>query len=382
MTISSETRVAGPFICNGATVAYPFTFKIFTAADIGVTMTDAAGTGSQLVRTTHYSVALNADQDANPGGTVTTTAAYAAGNTIVLTSAISALQSLDLTNQGGFYPAVINRAIDKLTILIQQILGPLGRSIKYSVGDGALTTLPTAAQRAGKFLAFDALGNPTSASGTGADAGLRADLAASTGAGMLGWIGNITGAVQRLLSSKLNDFVSIKDVGGVVDGVTDDSAAITKARSAADGKLPILFGGKTFAAGYWENLSPLVQEWIYGSAASYKTDVVATKPITSIKLFNGTPQSGAGFAGYAQRTDIYTPAGVDVSSTVGIASIVNALSTNTGGAATINNTNQVAILANSSAQSAAASAPVTALNCIASSLYTGAVWQPVVGGCI
>ena len=109
------------------------------------------------------------------------------------------------------------------------------------------------------------------------------------------------------------------------------------------------------------------------------TNVVSTKPLTSHKFFNATPQTGAGFAGYAHRTDVYTKADIDVASTVGFASVVNALSTNSGGASTTNNTNQVAILASAAAQSATASAPVTAINAIAASKYSGQTWQPVVG---
>lgn len=101
--------------------------------------------------------------------------------------------------------------------------------------------------------------------------------------------------------------------------------------------------------------------------------------MTATRLFNGTVQTGSGFAGYGHRTDIYTKTGVDVASTVGFACFVNSLSTNSSGPATNNNTNQTAILANASAQSTTASAPVTAINAIASSAYTGTVWQPVVG---
>lgn len=42
-----------------------------------------------------------------------------------------------------------------------------------------------------------------------------------------------TGAVSRLVSSKLGDFVSVKDFGAVGDGVTDDTAAILAAAVAA-----------------------------------------------------------------------------------------------------------------------------------------------------
>ena len=206
------------------------------------------------------------------------------------------------------------------------------------------------------------------------------DKNVEAGSGANGWtdllIKLANGRSQR---DKNAETLSVKDFGAVGDGVTDDTTAIANARNTASGKKPLLFNGNTKATGYWENLSPLIAEYLGGTPTNYMTNVVSTKPLTSHKFFNATPQTGAGFAGYAHRTDVYTKADIDVVSTVGFASVVNALSTNSGGASTTNNTNQVAILASAAAQSATASAPVTAINAIAVSKYSGQTWQPVVG---
>jgi hypothetical protein len=123
MTISSTTRIAGPFIGNGTASAFPFTFKVFAATDLDVIkLTVSTGTESTLVLTTDYTVTLNGDQNSNPGGTVTLTAgALASGFTLTITSDIANLQPTDLTNQGGFYPEVITDSLDRATIQIQQI---------------------------------------------------------------------------------------------------------------------------------------------------------------------------------------------------------------------------------------------------------------------
>lgn len=54
---------------------------------------------------------------------------------------------------------------------------------------------------------------------------LRADLAASSGASLVGFLQAGAGAVATTVQSKLRETVSITDFGAKVDGVTDDTAA-------------------------------------------------------------------------------------------------------------------------------------------------------------
>jgi len=161
MTISSETRTAGPFNGNGSTTAFPFTFKVFATTDVVVVLTDEDGIETTKTIITHYTVSLNADQDTSPGGTVTMLTAPATGELLTLTSNVGNLQPVEITNQGGFYPSVINTALDRAIILIQQLLNKINRSVKIPLSDGTsiTTELPTATLRANKALVFDADGN-------------------------------------------------------------------------------------------------------------------------------------------------------------------------------------------------------------------------------
>lgn len=133
MTISSTTRKAGPYTGNGATVDFPFAFKVFSQSDVVVTATDLSGAETTLTLTTHYTVALNADQDASPGGTVTMVTAPLTGHLRTISSGVPELQAVALTNMGGFYPAVINGALDRLTILTQQNSEELSRAVKVAI---------------------------------------------------------------------------------------------------------------------------------------------------------------------------------------------------------------------------------------------------------
>jgi hypothetical protein len=142
LAISSSTRKAGPFLGNDATTVFPFAFKVFTTADLRVVRTNALGVESDLVLDTDYTVALNANQDNDPGGTVTRATALPTGERLTITSDVEALQPLVLTNNGGFYPRVINDAFDKITIIAQQLIEQVGRSLKLPISSTASATLP------------------------------------------------------------------------------------------------------------------------------------------------------------------------------------------------------------------------------------------------
>ena len=186
MTISSTTRIAGPYIGNGTASVFAYTFKIFSAADIDVVRLNVStGLETTLVLTTDYTVTLNVDQNSNPGGSVTLVAgALASGFTLTITSDIANLQPTDLTNQGGFYPEVITDSFDRATIQIQQMQGEVSRSIKAPISDGSPNMeLPAASVRANTFLAFDANGVPTvqTAGSTGTPTSITRQVFSGTG---------------------------------------------------------------------------------------------------------------------------------------------------------------------------------------------------------
>ena len=168
MTINSTTRKTNPLVGNGNTHTYPFAFKVFTDADVVVKkLEDATSIETTLTLglNNDYIVTLNADQNSNPGGSITLKSGgnnqnLASGFRIVITSNVGALQGTDLTNQGGFYPEVINDALDKAVILHQQQQEKLDRSISFSLTNtiGSLEITENAANRANKVLAFDSAG--------------------------------------------------------------------------------------------------------------------------------------------------------------------------------------------------------------------------------
>ena len=221
MTISSQNRQAGPYLGNGVASAFTFAFKVFAATDLQVVRANAAGAESTLTLTTDYTVTLNSNQDSNPGGTVTLVAgALASGTKLTITSNITTLQATDLTNQGGFYPKVITNALDKLTILIQQLFNSVGRQITVPISDGGVNVnLPSAGNRANMLLGFDANGNVQT----------FAPTSGAVNAGNLPFLPLGTGAVQRWAQDKMRESISALDFGVDNTGATDCFTAIANA---------------------------------------------------------------------------------------------------------------------------------------------------------
>lgn len=167
MTISSENRKAGPFAGNDVTTVFPFTFKLFDKTQLQVIFTSAASVDSTLVLDIDYSVALNADQDAAPGGNITYPiigTPLATGTKLTGLSIAPNTQLTDITNGGGFFPQIIEDALDVATILVQQVIEKLNRAIRQPASDSAVIgELPPSTGRALMYLGFDSSGNPIAA---------------------------------------------------------------------------------------------------------------------------------------------------------------------------------------------------------------------------
>ena len=162
MTVNSTLRKTNPFVGNGNASSFPFTFKVFTENEVVVVrLNTSTSTEQTLALTTDYTVTLNANQNANPGGSVNLVGGnLATGFNLIITSNVQSLQGVDLTNQGGFYPEVINDALDKQAILHQQQQEVLDRSIRFSLTNtiGSLEISESSSARANKILGFDSQG--------------------------------------------------------------------------------------------------------------------------------------------------------------------------------------------------------------------------------
>jgi len=136
MTVSATTRKAGPFSGNGSTTVFPFVFKVFTSSDITVVRADASGVETTLVLNSDYSVSLNSDQTASPGGNVTLSSALATGYSLSITGNLAYSQATQLPTGGAYNAQNVEAAFDRVTMLTQQLLEQVSRAVKVSVTSG------------------------------------------------------------------------------------------------------------------------------------------------------------------------------------------------------------------------------------------------------
>lgn len=130
MSISQELRRAGPYISDGSTKAFTFSFKVMKGSDLSIVVADNKDTSvSETLASTNYTVTLNDNQENSPGGTVTLNNALPSGKALAILSNAPFLQEKVFTNAGGFYPEVLNNALDTLTIYCQQLKEALGRCL-------------------------------------------------------------------------------------------------------------------------------------------------------------------------------------------------------------------------------------------------------------
>ena len=139
---------------NGATTVWPFAFYVLDDDDLDVYYTAVTG-DETLLSTASYTVSLNSNQATNPGGSVTYSPAIASGTLLTVIRVVDYLQSIDIVNQSGFYPDVVEGALDKLAMGLQQVAEEVSRALTTPVSDAGLS-IGVPSPEAGKYLRWNA----------------------------------------------------------------------------------------------------------------------------------------------------------------------------------------------------------------------------------
>lgn len=215
MAVSTTDTYSGPYVANGVTVEFPFTFKAVDTDDVGVFVRDASGNDSWFDPLA-YSVSLSTE-----GGRVTFFAPPASGDVYVV-SEPSFLQKVSFASGQAFLPAVVNEVNDRDVVRALYLLDAIRRAPKTPVGGGS----------EGKFPFVLPGGGWGFTEGTGSDAMLRSDLAsAGLGAALVRF--NSSASYPALsIGAKAQETPSVRDEGATGDGVTGDAAAFKAAPRA------------------------------------------------------------------------------------------------------------------------------------------------------
>ncbi|MGE5537336.1 MAG: hypothetical protein ACM30I_01870 [Gemmatimonas sp.] len=159
MTISTTTtRVA--YEGDGVTTAFAVPFPFFAAAELEVIdRTESSGAETTLALGIDYTV--TGGQGGT--GTVSATAAPPAGSQWVIRRKTAKTQTTDYAPNDPFPAETHEKALDRLTMIAQELGEAADRAVKFPKTDAATlsATLPPSVDRATKVLAFDASGAPT-----------------------------------------------------------------------------------------------------------------------------------------------------------------------------------------------------------------------------
>lgn len=189
MTVAVQQRRV-QYAGDGATTLFAVPYRFAAPGDLLV-LRVAGGVETHMQLNVHYTVMGGGDA---PSGTVIFNAPPAAGSGIVILRQTARTQETTYVPNDPFPAKVHEAAIDKLTMIAQEMGDELARAVLVPESDpqrGAMV-LPPASERAGQFLAFGAAGQPVAATGGGGDSGLRSDLAADDGAALIGFAPGFT----------------------------------------------------------------------------------------------------------------------------------------------------------------------------------------------
>lgn len=233
-TTSVRTTLAG----NGSATSFPFPFHCADPATISVLYTDPSGARITLSPSS-YSVTLNAPPAV--GGWVTyplSGSPIPAGSTLTITRRVPLTQDVELTNQAGFYPSVINGALDRLAMADQQLAEEQGRALRLPAPE-TVSPLPDATTRRNKLLGFDSGGSPIAYAVP--DGGVfQGDFSLST-------VTPANGEVALTIAEQLGYVANVRAFGAMGNGTDDDTEAFRKA--AATGKPLYVPPGSYFITG-------------------------------------------------------------------------------------------------------------------------------------
>ena len=118
MTVQVTDRLSQLYVGNGANTRFDFIFRVFDQEDeTGVAVRVKVGNDFEFLDESKYTVTVNQD---NLGGYVTFNEAPSNQTYFYIAGKTPVDQLLDITNYDNFYPDALERALDKITAILQE----------------------------------------------------------------------------------------------------------------------------------------------------------------------------------------------------------------------------------------------------------------------
>ena len=207
MTVTS-TLTRKEFIGTGVATEFDLSpMRVFSAAELRVTVNGAVLPSFTFVA------------DGNGSGEVLITPAPANLATVVVEANPAFTQQIDFENEGPYLPETQNEGLDRSVARDLVLKAGVDRSVRVDSGSAPIAPLTPVP---GQFLTWISADQIGSSSGTGADAGLRTDLAQPDGAELVGF-------GSKSLGFYINVIKPVEYYGAIGDGMAYDSAAINLA---------------------------------------------------------------------------------------------------------------------------------------------------------
>lgn len=230
MTISNTSN-RKEYTGDGATVAFATSPVVFFAeGDLTVyKVTTATGAATLQVLTTDYTVSGGSGST----GTVTMVVAPTAAQTLVIVRELDLVQEVDFVNNEATDAEVSEDALDKLTLMVQQLSAKQGRALALADSDvtGVSTALPTPV--AGKSFAWNT--GLTALETVDSPAGAVAAAAASAAAAAVSETNAATSASNASTSASNASTSASNASTSETNAAASEAAAAASAAAAAAG---------------------------------------------------------------------------------------------------------------------------------------------------
>lgn len=303
MSVSSQIARSGPFLLTALPQVIPVGFQFQLSTDLVLFLIRAGSTPTDP----YPILAINSDYTVTGGGynalldmqsgsvTIKTGGANSvvAGDTIVIMRNVPETQLTSFRSTGLLTSAMIERGMDKLTTIDQELQEVIGRSLRFEPGEMIDGTMLKSA-RANQVPAFDSDGNLIFLPQSAVPSNLNIATVTPTGT-----------TTARKLADLFADVINVKDFGAAGDGATNDWAPFLAA--VATGKsiylpqgtykiiVPFAYAGLTLSAAqqiYGDGGGRSILQ-VYDSGQSLSVFVVAA---ANCRLMDFSVQNYATFA--------------------------------------------------------------------------------------